>query len=446
MGGDLDEILKRRYLRVLVVPERLGLFFEDGQLRGATHEIMTEFQRLLNKKYNKQHLPIEFVYIPARRDQILDMLADGRGDIGAGRLPVTDSGKAKVDFSIPVLDDARAVLVTGPTAPAISKVEDLAGKEIFLTRGAPLEMLGGVNAKLKAQGKPAIRVQQLDENLNVDDALEMVNAGLIPMTAAESHIATVWSKVFQDLRVHSDIVVGEGAIAWAMRKGTPKLTAEVNDFLKDHKVGTAYGSTVARRYYQDAKWALRATAPDQVAKFRTIIDLFKKHGAEYGFPYLLVAAQAYQESRLNQQLRSPVGALGVMQIKPSTAAGHPINIKDVSKVENNIRAGVKYLRYIQDEYFKDEPMDQINKGLFTIASYNAGPNKIARLRSEAKDSGFDENKWFNNVEIIAGKRIGRETTDYVANIYKYYLAYKMIVEAEESRTQKKGAPAKNAGS
>ncbi len=279
----------------------------------------------------------------------------------------------------------------------------------------------------------------MDENLSVDDVLEMVNVGLVPMTVAEVNVAQIWNKVFTDLRVHPDIVVAHAPLAWALRKDTPKLMAVANEFMKEHKVGTAYGSTVTRRYFKDVKWVKNATSPQEVAKFKEMVNHFRASGKEFDIPYLLAAAQGYQESRLNQSLKSPVGAVGVMQIKPSTAAGNPINIKDVSTADNNIRAGVKYLRYIVNEYYKDAPMDRINKGLFAIAGYNAGPNKIERLRQEAKESGFDENKWFNNVEIIVSKRVGRETTQYVANIYKYYLAYKMVTEAEEARNAAKSA-------
>jgi membrane-bound lytic murein transglycosylase MltF len=311
-------------------------------------------------------------------------------------------------------------------------VEDLAGKEIFLPPGAPAELANPLNARLKQMGLAPVRLRLMDENLRVDDVLEMVNAGLIPMTAVEAHIGQIWSTVFTSLRVHPEIEMGEAPIGWAVRKGSPKLLAALNEFVKSHKVGTAYGSTVMRRYYSNAKWVRQATSKEDVAKFKQMLELFRKYGNQYELPYLLVAAQAYQESRLNQSLRSPAGAVGVMQIKPSTAAGNPINVTPVTSLENNIKAGVKYLRYIADTYFAKAPMDPVNRALFSVASYNAGPNRIERLRAEAKESGFDENKWFNNVEVIAAKRIGRETTSYVANIYKYYLAYKQITEAQEA--------------
>lgn len=433
MGGDLDEIVERRYIRVLVTPDKMGFFFDGGQMRGAVHEALTEFERLLNQKGKTKTLPLKVLFIPVRRDQLLDMLADGRGDIAAARIADTPELRARVDPTIPIFDDAKVVLVTGPSAPHVSSVDDLAGREIHVVKGAQAELAKQVNARLKQAGKPEIKAKDLDDNLNIDDAIEMVNAGLIPMTVAEVNIGQIWSKVFTSVKVHPEIVLAEAPLIWAVRKNCPQLMAEVNAFIKEHKVGTAYGSTVFRRYFKDTKWVKNAVAPGEVEKFKKMVDLFKLYGDQYKFPHLLITAQAYQESRLNQDLKSSAGAVGVMQIKPSTAAGHPINVPDVTKLENNIKAGVKYMRFLMDEYYKDEPMDPINKGLFSVASYNAGPNKIRKLREEAKEMGLDENKWFNNVEIVVARRVGSETTQYVANIYKYYLAYKMLTEAEGAR-------------
>jgi membrane-bound lytic murein transglycosylase MltF len=82
-------------------------------------------------------------------------------------------------------------------------------------------------------------------------------------------------------------------------------------------------------------------------------------------------------------------------------------------------------------------MDRLNKGLFTFASYNAGPGRMQQLRKLAAKRGLDPNVWFNNVELIAAEKIGRETVTYVANIYKYYLAYRMITEQREEREKVK---------
>ena len=236
-------------------------------------------------------------------------------------------------------------------------------------------------------------------------------------------------KIYTDIRPHKDIVVASGeATGFAVRKNTPQLVAALNEFVKDHRVGTSFGNTVMNRYLKDTKWVKNSLAEGELKKFDQMVKLFQLHGQTYSLPYLLMAAQAYQESGLNQDAKSSAGAVGVMQIKPATAAGNPINIPNVQTVDKNIEAGAKYIRFMMDRYYKDEPMDTTNKGLFTFASYNAGPARIASLRKKAQAEGLDPNRWFNNVELIASREIGRETVQYVSNIYKYYLAYSMVTE------------------
>jgi membrane-bound lytic murein transglycosylase MltF len=255
------------------------------------------------------------------------------------------------------------------------------------------------------------------------------------LTLSDDLVANFWAKVLDQLQVHPGAALAEnGAMAWAFRKDTPKLKALANEFIKDHRVGTAFGSTVLRKYTGSTKWVKNATSDAELRKFRQMAELFRKYGKQYDLPHLLVAAQAYQESRLNNSLRSPAGAVGVMQIKPSTAAGNPINVRGVEQLDRNILAGAKYLRFLMNEFFHEPGVDRLNRGLFAVAAYNAGPNRIQQLRKKAQEQGLDPNRWFNNVELVAAKEIGRETVTYVSNIYKYYLAYTMITERNGQKT------------
>jgi membrane-bound lytic murein transglycosylase MltF len=126
-----------------------------------------------------------------------------------------------------------------------------------------------------------------------------------------------------------------------------------------------------------------------------------------------------------------------MQLMPAT--GKDMKVGDITQTEANIHGGVKYMRFMIDQYFKDEPMDQLNKGLFAFAAYNAGPGRVRQLRREAQTRGLDPNIWFGNVEQIASERIGRETVTYVSNIYKYYVAYKLLAETLAQREAAKAA-------
>jgi membrane-bound lytic murein transglycosylase MltF len=171
-----------------------------------------------------------------------------------------------------------------------------------------------------------------------------------------------------------------------------------------------------------------ALTEKEFQRFKDAVEFFKQYSQQYGFDWLMIVAQAYQESGIDQSKRSPAGAIGVMQLLPGTATDPNVNIRQIEVMGHNIHAGVKYLRFIHDRYFKNEPMDALNKMLFAFASYNAGPGRVIKLRQEAQHSGFNPNIWFRNVEIIAARQIGRETVQYVGNIRKYYIAYRRIVK------------------
>jgi membrane-bound lytic murein transglycosylase MltF len=122
--------------------------------------------------------------------------------------------------------------------------------------------------------------------------------------------------------------------------------------------------------------------------------------------------------------------VGIMQVIPKDAAAPPISIPDVELADNNIHAGAKMLRNIADTYFRDDKIDPTNKILLSFASYNAGPNRIVQLREKAASEGLDPNQWFGNVELVVAQNVGQVTVQYVNNIYKYYVAYKLALQTE----------------
>jgi membrane-bound lytic murein transglycosylase MltF len=438
--GDLSGMVERRYIRALVTYNRSYYFYNGAEPRGISYETLKEFEKFLNDKLGTGNRQVNVLFIPVQRGDLIQGLIDGRGDIAASNIAITPEGLALADYSDPIREDVRNVVVTGPSAPALTSLHDLGGKEVFVRKLSRYwSMLTRLNEELKRSGKPEVILNAADENLEDEDILEMVNAGIIGITVVDSLIGELWAKVFDRLTLHPNITLSPNVnIGWVFRKNSPELTAVVNEFVRDHKIGTSFGNTLLRRYFQDTKWIVNSTTPEEMKKFKASVEYFKKYSRQYGFDWLMVAAQAYQESRLDQSARSSVGAVGVMQIKPATAAGSPINITEVEKLEANIHAGVKYIRFMMDEYFKDESLDRINKGLFAFASYNAGPNKIAKLRKQAAAEGLDPNKWFNNVEVVVDREIGHETVTYVSNIYKYYVAFKLVTEREAQRKPASG--------
>jgi membrane-bound lytic murein transglycosylase MltF len=231
-------------------------------------------------------------------------------------------------------------------------------------------------------------------------------------------------------------LVKDQQIAPAIRKNSPQLKAELDAFVRTHGRGTTFGNIVVQKYLKSTKYVKNATSEAEMAKFRSLLNLFKKYGEQYDMDYLLMMAQGYQESQLDHKLKSRVGAIGVMQVLPAT--GKELKVGNIAEVDPNIHAGVKYVRMLVDQYFKNEPMDRLNKGLFAFAAYNCGPGRVRQLRREAQQRGLNPNVWFNNVERVAGERIGRETVQYVSNIYKYYIAYTLSEQALREKAETKG--------
>jgi membrane-bound lytic murein transglycosylase MltF len=354
-----------------------------------------------------------------------------------GQLTVTPERQKLVDFTNPTRQNVNEVVVTGPGAPAITSVDDLSGQEVFVRKSSSYyQSLLALNKKLAAAGKKPVTLREAPENLEDEDLLEMTNAGLIKVVVVDNYLADFWKQVFPDLAVHDTVAVRTGGnLAVAIRKGSPQLAAGLNAIIAKYGLGSAFGNMMEKRYLQSTKYVKDATSEAERKKLLDLAAFFKKYGDQYDVDYLLMAAQGFQESGLDQSVKSRVGAVGVMQVMPAT--GKELKVGDISQLEPNIHAGVKYMRWVVDTYYKDEPMDRLNKALFAFASYNAGPGRIRQLRKEAAKRGLDPNVWFGNVEQIASERIGRETVTYVSNIYKYYVAYRLVMEQQQQRAAAK---------
>jgi membrane-bound lytic murein transglycosylase MltF len=435
--GDFDGMVEDRIIRVLVVYSKTFYFIDQARQRGSSYDLLKEFEKFVNQKLKMKTLKMRVVFIPVPRDKLISGLVEGLGDIAVANLTITPQRQKHIDFSNPKMTGVNELLVTGPAAPPVSAIEDLAGQEIHVRRSSSYyQSLVRLNKSLEKRGLPPVKLVVAEELFEDEDLLEMVDAGLIPMIVMDSHKAHFWTQIFDKINVHDDITVREGGeIAWAFRKNSPKLKALVNEFIKDHKVGTLIGNMLLKRYLKNTSYVKNPVSESEMKKFSTMVQYFKQYAEQYDFDYLMIGALAYQESGLDHSKRSHAGAIGVMQILPSTAADKNVAIPDIEELEKNIHAGTKYLRFIIDRYYKDEPMDKLNRKLFAFASYNAGPSRVSQLRKKAADMGLDPNLWFNNVEIAAAKVIGRETVQYVGNVYKYYLAYRMIVSQMEKKEQ-----------
>jgi membrane-bound lytic murein transglycosylase MltF len=436
--GDLDGMIKRRMIRVLVPYSKTYYFVDRAVQRGISYDVTRLLEADLNRKLKTGRLRLSVLCIPVNRGQMIPGLLEGQGDIAMGNLTITPERLKQVDFTQPFMRNAVEIAISGPGAEPIGTAEDLSGKEVYLRKSSSYyQSIENLNAQLARAGKAPVKVRLAPENLEAEDILEMVHAGVVKITIVEDYLATFWKQIFPGLTPHPEAIVRSGGdIAWMVRKDSPKLMEALNSFLAS-LAKSGQSTDLLARYLKNTKWAKGVTSKEEIRKFEQTIALFRKYGDRYDLEYLLLMAQGYQESQLNQSARSRVGAIGIMQVMPDT--GRDMRVGDITQIEPNIHAGVKFLRSMMNEYYANEPMDRFNKMLFTFAAYNAGPGRVRGLRKTAAERGLDPNVWFNNVELIAAEKIGRETVTYVSNVYKYYLAYQMIEEEHAKRQETKEA-------
>jgi membrane-bound lytic murein transglycosylase MltF len=427
--GDWDEILKRGTIRI-AVPYSRTLFFNDrGNQMGLTAEIIREFEQWLKKKYPKRSRPITVLTIPTTRDKLLTKLRNGYAEIAAGNLTITTERLKLVDFTLPVRDNVSEIVVMNKADPALANLDELAGLEVHVRKTSSYyESLRVLNERFRQLGRPQMKLTLVPDELEDEDMMEMVAAGVLRLIVVDDWKARLWAEILPKIQLRPALALRTGAkTGWATRKNTPRLKAVLNEFITEHLKGTNRAAIHLASYQRRFKALHDSTAAHEWKKFKETIAFFEKYGQQYGFDHLMLAAQGYQESRLDQRARSRVGAIGIMQIMPAT--GKELDVGDIKKAEANVHGGTKYMRVLFDRYFKDANFDDQNRALFAFASYNAGPGRIAKIRAEAKDRRLDPNKWFNNVEIVASNRIGQETVHYVRNIYKYYTAYRLQLDA-----------------
>jgi membrane-bound lytic murein transglycosylase MltF len=435
-SGDFDQMVERRQIRVLVPFSRTLYFNDKGRERGLTADLVRDFERYINQKYKTGNRPITVYLTPTTRDKLLSGVNGGLGDIAAGNLTVTEERLKAVDFVAPKdLRDVSELVITGPKSPAIAVVEDLAGKTVHVRKASSYyESLVALNERFRQAGKPEVKLTLVPDALEDEDMLEMLNAGLLEAIVVDDWKAKMWAQVLPKVKVNEAVAVHSGGkIGWAIRKGSPKLEAAINDFYTNFVKKQGLVEYRFKQSYKRVKQIKDPTGTAESKRFEQTLALFQKYGEKYGFDALMLAAQGFQESQLDQNAKSHVGAIGVMQVMPATGA--ELKVGDVRAIEPNIHAGAKYMDQLMTRYFTEAKFDEQNRTLFAFAAYNCGPGNMAKMRKEAAKRSLDQDHWFNNVELVTAEKIGVQTTTYVRNIYKYYVSYKLFMDAGE-RQQK----------
>lgn len=434
--GDLPELMdSRRPLRILVSYNSTNFFIVDGAMRGMEHDFMQAYKQYLAKKHKKDHVRMVFIAVPF--EELIPALLEGRGDVIAAGLTVTTSRREKVAFSAPYIRDVSEFIVSSSSADYIESAEDLSGRTVHVMAGSSYAVhLKELSDRLERAGGKPIDIREADPHLVTEDLLEMADRGEIEYTVADSHLVRIWKKVFSDLHSFPTASIHEdGALAWAVRPQSPVLRQSLSRFAKTVKGGTLMGNMVFDRYYDTTEWLEKPYAFSKDRKLRSLRPVLKKYAEEYDFHWLKLAALAYQESRLDMDAESHAGAVGIMQVRPSTAQGPNVDVPDYDTLDGNVHAGTKYLRFLLDRYFKDvKPSARMD---FALAAYNAGPARVIQIRKRARAMGLDPDEWFGNVEWAAYEVVGRETPEYVANIQMYYAAYKSVLNTIRPRLETK---------
>jgi len=421
------QMLEKRYIRALVVYSKTDFFFDQGHVKGLQIEFLQQYEKYLNQGIKNEAEKIRIIFIPVTFSELIPALNKGKGDIAASLLTITPERELEVSFASSSKFEVRELLVRHKDAKPINKIEDLSGKTLYVLKNSSyIEHLQEINRSFKLLKLPLIKIEQADGRLLSEDILELVNSGIKKYTLIDDYKGKLWHKVLPNITLNKTIKIGETYhTGWAVRNENTELLDSLNAFSKKIKMGTFLGNMLFKRYFTKTKWINNPHSEAEQKKLSQFVTYFKKYGDMYNFDFLALLAQAYQESGLDNSKVSHRGAVGIMQLLPTTAADKNVAIEDFRNLEANIHAGTKYLAFIRNRYYSDPDIDPLSQLAFSWAAYNAGPAKVRDLRYLTKKMGLNHNRWFNNVEIAAGKVIGRETVRYVANIYKYYIAYKL---------------------
>ena len=434
--GDLKEIKERRILRVLVSYNRTNFFHTSRGDRGIEHDLMKEFEKYLNRGPRKKRYKTHIVFLARPFEKLIPDLKAGFGDIAASGLTVTPERAINVDFTEPYITNIKEILISNKNNLAPKSLQELSGKQVIVVSNSSYIIhLEKTNQALGRLGLPAIEIVKADPLLESEDLLEMVNAGLFEYTVVDSHIAEIYQNIFPKIRIQNDFVFHYGGnIAWAINQNLPEFKNTLNQFIKKYaKPGKLLGNSLYKKYFKNPYWIKQPLSLNALDETPCLQYYFEKYSEFFDFDWYLIASQAYQESGFKQNLVSHANAVGIMQIKPSTAKSKIVNIPNIYDLETNILAGIKYLAFIRDFYFTKPEYSKEDRINFTLAAYNAGPGRIRKLQRMAEARGLDPHKWHYNVEVMARQVIGQETVNYVTKIQKTKIALKLSKELAEKK-------------
>ncbi len=424
--GDLDVIKKRGTLRLLTRNNAVTFYLHKGDRRGFDYELTKLFAKSLG-------LRLEVIVAPSY-DALIPMLNEGRGDLIAASLTVTDDRARDVSFSTPYLFVKEVVVErSGPDAGApLGSFSQLAGRTIAVRSSSSYAT---TLQPLAAQY--GFTIAPAEEDLEVEDLIADVASGAQDLTVADSHFLDAELLTRKDVR-GSLTLSPERSIAFAVRKDTPLLLAALNAFVKKSYRGLEY-NVIKKRSFENKQQAVAAHTQDsfKTGSLSPYDGLIKKYSLQYGFDWRLMSAQAWRESQFNPKATSWVGAQGLFQVMPAT--GKEMGFSKLFEADTGAHAGIKYMSTLLRRFQPTLPLDE--RVRFSLAAYNAGFGRVEDARRLATELKLDPDVWANNVEtamaLLARPKYAKrarggfcrcqEPVDYVNVIENKYKSFAQLV-------------------
>lgn len=302
--GDLDSMIARRRIRALVPYTHTFYFIDGKERRGLAFEALNLFEKALNKQLKFNPPKVRIVFIPVNREQIIPLLQKGHGDMAVAGLTITPEREKIIDFSIPTIKGLKEIVVSGPEAPPLHALSDLAGQWVYIHEGSSYHAsLQRLSDSLQSVGDEAIRIEAVDPALELEDVLEIVHAGMRPFTVVEEDVARHWATVLSGLKLYTQLPVTTNiSYGWVFRKSSPQLKAAIDQFITHNRKGSLIGNTLYNRYMKSTQYLLNAHSPEALKQLQAT-DILDKS-------LLALAAYNAGPSRISR-LRRQAAARGL---------------------------------------------------------------------------------------------------------------------------------------
>ena len=466
---DLGDILERDTLVALTSYTSTSYFLYRGLPFGFEYELLQDFAE-------DQDVVFQIKLVP--RDSILYYLNAGLGDIAAARLQPTEEDTANFVFTRPLYETTPAIVqrrseidttdVEAPEVPEaieerreqlasetgdaaldpltiqarlVQRPSDLAGEEVFLPEQSPY-----VNRLIELENQITGEIEVVEVDTTSEALIRNVAVGNIGLTMAQENIAQLEAGYYENLVVEPTVGAPHG-VAWAVRTNAPALEQALDAWIIENR-DTRRWNQLYRKYYVDRQ-GFRERIETGFLTGRTgnlsgYDDFLKQYAPGIGWDWRLLGSQMYQESRFEPNARSWAGAQGLLQIMPATA--RDLGLADPFDPESNIEAAVRYLKWLEDNYWEEKIPDPAERVKFILASYNAGAGHVMDAQRLTEAEGGDPTIWedvafwllkksepatYNRPEVRHGYARGLEPVHYVSIILERYEHYQQFVEGEE---------------